>query len=125
MKKAIVLGGTRGIGGAIAKSLDEIGLDVHAFSSKAVDTGNLEHIDVLVTNHPEVDVLVLNTGGPPAIDFFNIKKETWEKYHNQLFLGFCIKYYHHHYQKPLLLKIFGLHFLNNRDFSWIKGKSVL
>jgi 3-oxoacyl-[acyl-carrier protein] reductase len=89
MKKAIVLGGTRGIGGAIAESLDEVGLDVHAFSSKAVDTGNLEHIDLLVANHPEVDVLVLNTGGPPAIDFFNITKETWEKYHNQLFLGFC------------------------------------
>ena len=89
MKKAIVLGGTRGIGGAIANSLNDCGLQVNAFSSKSVDTGNLEDIDALVDKHPETDVLVLNTGGPPAIDFFDINQETWEKYHNQLFLGFC------------------------------------
>jgi 3-oxoacyl-[acyl-carrier protein] reductase len=89
MKKAIVLGGTRGIGGAIANSLNDCGLQVNAFSSKSVDTGNLQHIDALVAKHPEADVLVLNTGGPPAIDFFDINQETWEKYHNQLFLGFC------------------------------------
>ncbi len=88
MKKAIVLGGTRGIGGAISNSLRKIDLDVNAFSSKEVDTGNLYHIDELVEQHPEVDVLVLNTGGPPAIDFFNIDHGTWMRYHNQLFLGF-------------------------------------
>ena len=31
----------------------------------------------------------LNTGGPTAINFFDIQEETWQKYHNQLFLGFC------------------------------------
>ena len=31
----------------------------------------------------------LNTGGPPIIEFEKISKEDWEKYHNQLFVGFC------------------------------------
>jgi len=88
MKKAVVLAGTRGIGRAISNSLKDIDLDVNAYSSKEVDTGNLKDIDKLVSTHPEVDVLVLNTGGPPAIDFFEIDQNTWLKYHNQLFLGF-------------------------------------
>jgi len=88
MKKALVLGGTRGIGGAIADGLRDIEVDVRAFSSKEVDTGNLDHIDTLISEHPEVDILVLNTGGPPSMNFFDIDKDTWEKYHNQLFLGF-------------------------------------
>jgi 3-oxoacyl-[acyl-carrier protein] reductase len=89
MKKALILGGSRGIGGAIADSLANSDLDVHGFSSSVVDTGNFEHIDWLVENHPDTDVLVLNTGGPPAVDFFEIDQKTWEKYHNQLFVGFC------------------------------------
>ena len=86
--KSIVLGGTRGIGGAIGDRLDEI-TNVSRYSSSEVDTGNLENIDKLIKENPQTDVLVLNTGGPPAIDFFSITDEHWEKYHNQLFLGFC------------------------------------
>ena len=89
MRKTIVLGGSRGIGGAIAERLDLIE-DNKVFSySSDLDTGNLDQISSLVDNHREVDILVLNTGGPPAIDFFDIEEETWQKYHNQLFLGFC------------------------------------
>ena len=90
MKKAIVLGGSRGIGGAISESLKnaDILIDVHSFSSKEVDTGDVNHIDRLLQNHPEVDILVLNTGGPPSMNFFDIKANDWEKSHNQLFLGF-------------------------------------
>jgi len=33
---------------------------------------------------------VLNTGGPPAKEFYNITEDEWKKYHNQLFLGFCL-----------------------------------
>ncbi|MDO8641141.1 MAG: SDR family oxidoreductase, partial [Nitrosarchaeum sp.] len=40
--------------------------------------------------HNQTDVLVLNTGGPTAKEFVNITEEEWNKYHNQLFLGFCI-----------------------------------
>jgi len=88
MKKAIVLGGTRGIGGAISESLNKININVQAYSSSEVDTGDLNDIDWVVKNNSNVDVLVLNTGGPPAIDFYEIDKGTWEKYHNQVFLGF-------------------------------------
>ena len=33
---------------------------------------------------------MLNSGGPPALDFNKINKNDWEKYFNQLFLGFFI-----------------------------------
>ena len=33
--------------------------------------------------------MVLNTGGPPVIEFEKITKEDWDRYHNQLFVGFC------------------------------------
>jgi len=32
----------------------------------------------------------LNTGGPPAKEFFSVTEEDWLHYHNQLFLGFCM-----------------------------------
>jgi len=32
----------------------------------------------------------LNTGGPKAKEFFSVSEEEWKKYHNQLFLGFCL-----------------------------------
>lgn len=89
MKKAIVLGGSRGIGAAITRNLKKVGVNnIFSFSSD-LDTGNMDHIEKLTKKHKKVDILVLNTGGPPAIDFFDITKKDWEKYHNQLFLGFC------------------------------------
>lgn len=89
MTKTIVLGGSRGIGGAISQRLSQIkDNEVFTYSSE-LDTGNLSHINALVEEHKQTDILVLNTGGPPAIDFFDIDEETWQKYHNQLFLGFC------------------------------------
>ena len=33
--------------------------------------------------------MVLNTGGPPIIEFEKISNQDWNKYHNQLFVGFC------------------------------------
>ena len=36
-----------------------------------------------------VDILVLNTGGPPVIEFNKISEDDWNRYHNQLFVGFC------------------------------------
>jgi 3-oxoacyl-[acyl-carrier protein] reductase len=88
MKKAIILGGSRGIGGAITDNLKK-NYSVVSFSSSKCDTGNLNQIKKVTDSHPVTDILVLNTGGPPAINFFEIDKATWEKYHNQLFLGFC------------------------------------
>jgi 3-oxoacyl-[acyl-carrier protein] reductase len=90
MKDAIVIGGSRGIGKAISESLREIGLQVLATSKKELDTSDLSNVKNFISSHKEIDVLVLNTGGPPAKDFFSVTEEEWKKYHNQLFLGFCL-----------------------------------
>jgi len=90
MTSAIVLGGSRGIGKAISDSLKSLNFDVFATSKKDIDTSNLESVKKFLDNHNEVDILVLNTGGPEAKEFFNVTEGDWEKYHNQLFLGFCL-----------------------------------
>jgi 3-oxoacyl-[acyl-carrier protein] reductase len=89
MTRAIVLGGSRGIGKAISDSLKLIEIDVFAASKKDIDTSNLESVNKFLEEHNETDILILNTGGPEPKLFSTITKEDWEKYHNQLFLGFC------------------------------------
>ena len=90
MTRAIVLGGSRGIGKAISDSLKTINCDVFAASKEDIDTSNLEHVKKFVDTQKETDILVLNTGGPAAKEFFDITENDWNKYHNQLFLGFCL-----------------------------------
>jgi len=90
MNKAIILGGSRGIGKAISDSLKMIGIDVFAASQKDVDTSNLTSVKRFLEVHNETDILILNTGGPEPKPFQSITKDDWNKYHNQLFLGFCI-----------------------------------
>lgn len=89
-KKAVVLGGSRGLGRAIATALDGIGLDVWALSHRDLDSGNLEQCLAFAEAQTGVDVLVLNTGGPPAKPFKDITLEDWDRYHRQLFLGFVL-----------------------------------
>lgn len=88
--KAIVLGGSKGIGKAIAESLSSIGCDVIATSRKDVDTSNLTSVKKFIKKQKQTDILVLNTGGPPPKQFGQVTEAEWQKYHNQLFLGFCI-----------------------------------
>jgi 3-oxoacyl-[acyl-carrier protein] reductase len=90
MIKAIVFGGSRGIGKSISESLQEIGCEVLATSRKEIDTSNIESVKKFSEHQGNTDILVLNTGGPPAKEFFSITEEEWQKYHNQLFLGFCL-----------------------------------
>jgi len=90
MGKAIVIGGSRGIGKAIADSLQSIGYEVLATSKKELDTSNLQNVKDFVQNQKETDILILNTGGPPAKEFFSVTEEDWLHYHNQLFLSFCL-----------------------------------
>ena len=90
MGKAIVLGGSRGMGKAIADSLKSIGLDVVTTSKKEIDTSDIQSVKDFIQNQKETDILVLNTGGPPAKEFFSVTEEDWLHYHNQLFLGFCM-----------------------------------
>jgi len=90
MDKAIVIGGSRGMGKAIADSLKSIGYEVVATSKNELDTSNLQNVRDFIQNQKETDVLVLNTGGPPAKEFFSVTEDEWLQYHNQLFLGFCL-----------------------------------
>jgi len=90
MTKAIVLGGSRGIGKAISDSLKTIDIDVFATSQKDIDTSNLNSVKEFLKVNNETDVLILNTGGPKPKPFSTIIEDDWNKYHNQLFLGFCI-----------------------------------
>ena len=89
MTKAIVLGGSRGIGKAISDSLKTIEIDVFAASKHDIDTSNLDSVKKFLEIHNETDILILNTGGPEPKPFSSIIEEDWKKYHNQLFLGFC------------------------------------
>ena len=86
--KAIVLGGSRGIGKAIAKSLETLEIEVFAASKNDIDTSNIENVRKFVSDFPITDILVLNTGGPQPKTFESITEDDWKKYHNQLFLGF-------------------------------------
>ena len=90
MVNAIVIGGSRGIGKAISDGLKSIGYDVVSTSKKELDTSDLSSVKNFIGKNKTTDILVLNTGGPPAKEFDTVTEEEWQKYHNQLFLGFCI-----------------------------------
>ena len=89
MTKAIVLGGSRGIGKAISNSLKSIKIDVFAASKSDIDTSNLDSVKKFLEKNTQTDILVLNTGGPTPKPFLTITEKDWNKYHNQLFVGFC------------------------------------
>jgi len=84
-----VLGGSRGIGKAISEALKSLDIHVIATSKDDIDTSNLDSVRKFANEHNDVDILVLNTGGPPVIDFKKISENDWNHFHNQLFVGFC------------------------------------
>ena len=87
---AVVLGGSRGIGNAITQCLLKLDYNVEALSSTELDTSNIEQVNTFATRNIPLDILVLNTGGPPAKNFFEIDIDLWNKYYHQLFLSFTI-----------------------------------
>ncbi|MCA9827174.1 MAG: SDR family oxidoreductase [Nitrosopumilus sp.] len=89
MTRAVVLGGSRGIGKAISDSLKSIGINVFAASKNDIDTSDLNSVRQFLEKNTQTDILVLNTGGPTPKPFSAITEEDWNLYHNQLFLGFC------------------------------------
>ena len=89
-KKVIIIGGSRGIGREIAKKLKLSCANIHALSSKNLDTSNLEPVKNFNKKHKSTDILILNSGGPPNIPFDQIDEKIWYKYFNQLFLGYCL-----------------------------------
>jgi len=90
MRKAIILGGSSGMGKAIADGLSSIGCDIVATSEKDVDTSDLTAVKKFAQTHEKTDILVLNTGGPPKKEFFDVTEDEWQHFHKQLFLGFCV-----------------------------------
>jgi 3-oxoacyl-[acyl-carrier protein] reductase len=88
MTKAIVLGGSRGIGKAISDALKSIDIDVFAASKKDIDTSDLDNVRRFLHKNTQTDILVLNTGGPNPKPFSTITEDDWNAHHNQLFLGF-------------------------------------
>ena len=88
MTKAIVLGGSRGIGKSISNALKTIEIDVYATSKNDIDTSDLNNVKKFLEENTQTDILVLNTGGPAPKPFLTITEEDWKLYHNQLVLGF-------------------------------------
>ena len=66
---SIILGGSRGIGREIYIELNKISRNIIQCSSKDIDTSNLESVKKFIKKNKVADVLILNTGGPPAKDF--------------------------------------------------------
>ena len=85
--EAIVLGGTRGIGRAIAEALRTSGHHVTAAGRSDIDTSEPESVRRFVAANQTTDILVLNTGGPPPKTYTEVIDQEWSKYHNQLFAG--------------------------------------
>ena len=89
-KKAIILGGSKGLGKSIALNLKEIKYKIVSCSRKDIDTSNLNSVENFIKKNKFADVIVLNSGGPPPIKFQNINVNDWKKYFNQLFLSYFL-----------------------------------
>ena len=89
-KKAIVIGGSRGLGQQISKNIKSLGIKTYSCSRKEIDTSDLVSVNNFIKKHKNTDILVLNSGGPPPIKFEKISVNDWKKYFNQLFLSYFI-----------------------------------
>lgn len=86
--KTIVIGGSKGIGKAIVESLTEADYSIISTSSSDLDTSDIQQVKAFVEKIVDTDVLVFNTGGPPAKNFFEINEREWNHYFHQLFYSF-------------------------------------
>ena len=86
--KAIVLGGTKGIGKSIVEHLQDTCEHVVVAGSNDINTKSLDSVENFIEKYKETDVLVLNTGGPPDLKFNDIDDKIWLEYFNSLFLSF-------------------------------------
>ena len=86
--KSIVLASSRGIGKSIADELKDLNHEVITTSTSDLDTSEMTSVKEFVSNHESTDILVLNTGGPPPLDFDKISEDEWLNYYYQLFYSF-------------------------------------
>jgi len=89
-KKSIIIGGSKGLGREISKNLKKISKKIISCSRSDIDTSDLKSVKNFLKKHKSVDILVLNSGGPPPLKFNEISEKNWYKYFTQLFLGFCV-----------------------------------
>jgi len=89
-KKAIVIGGSKGIGKQIAIAIKSLGIRTIACSRKEIDTSDIYSVKKFLKKYKSTDILVLNSGGPPPLKLNKISIEDWKKYFNQLFLSFFL-----------------------------------
>lgn len=88
--RALIIGGSKGIGKSISQKLSELKFKIISPSSKELDTSKISTVRKFIKKKNKFDVLILNTGGPPPMNFFDISEKMWSKYYNQLFLSFVI-----------------------------------
>tara|TARA_B100001057_G_scaffold499163_2_gene608800 strand:- start:4651 stop:5310 length:660 start_codon:yes stop_codon:yes gene_type:complete len=89
-RKAIVIGGSKGLGKQITLNLKKIKIKTISCSRKEIDTSDSDSVIKFCKKYRETDILVLNSGGPPPLKFNQIKVEDWKKYFKQLFLSFFV-----------------------------------
>ena len=56
----------------ISNSLKKLDLDVITASSRDIDTSDIDSVNKFAETNNSADILVLNTGGPPIIEFEKI-----------------------------------------------------
>lgn len=74
--KAIIIGGSKGIGKEIAQNLKSLKILTIACSRKEVDTSSLFSVKKFIKKHKSTDILILNSGGPPPLKFSKIDEES-------------------------------------------------
>ena len=90
MKSALIIGSSKGIGSSIVESLKNLNIKISSPPRQELDTSKISTVKKFIKKVKIVDYLILNTGGPPAKNFFSITEKEWYKYHNQLFLSFVL-----------------------------------
>ena len=86
--KAIIMGGTSGIGKSIADQLKNICDELIVAGSKEVDTTSIVSVKEFIKKNKKTNILVLNTGGPKDLKFNEINDTDWTENFNRLFLSF-------------------------------------
>lgn len=78
-KHAVVTGGTRGIGAAIAHALREQGARVTAFGRETADVADPRAVAAAFANFGAVDILINNAGQGESAPFLKTSAELWRR----------------------------------------------